>query len=690
MKTLHILIFIICSTAEISFGDVFQLKSQGRQPGKDLTIKKSGVPTYNLVKKGQKIKDIPRLDIGEEKQIEAAQLTPQQKQPIKAVQLSPLQKQKSPEIFRIDSLIKKGITHTGPAKEIVKINPQFQAPAVKPLKEIPDPKITEREPSQKKLIPFSSAEEKLLQALIFLEIHKAYHMAIGIFSELIAESPEMKTESAYHLALTAWGLGLTSEFRYQMNKVLKDPQQNWQKKATSNFAHNGIEGDLDLVPIVDPKIDEFETELTKADRYQLNRAHYYMNKANLTQAQMALDEIQPDSSLYPEAQFMKGVLLYRSGQVDESQKQLQSALKIYEQKAPDSELKSVTALTLARIYFQVGKYKEAFDLYLKVNKNNPLWTQAMVEQAWAQILTEDYEGAAGNMYTLHTDFFKNTFTPESYIVRTVGYLNLCQYGDGMKVLYSFKKKYAPVLKQLEDYKKTAKQASNYYDTIRTFFQNPQNKTIDGLNRNFVYELARHPSFMNEQKQINHYEDQIQKWNQLSLDLVQRERQLLAQQTEAEKKLEELKRQKNKPSPLEIKSAEDKVTSLRIQYQIAKRARNSIKDVRTAALTRLEQDKEVYKKKAAEALKARFETIQTTLSKTLDQSDILSYEIYSGAGEHLRYQMAGGDISEKDRIELKVQDGKSLKWEFKGEVWEDELGHYRSSLKNVCAKENDEK
>ena len=58
----------------------------------------------------------------------------------------------------------------------------------------------------------------------------------------------------------------------------------------------------------------------------------------------------------------------------------------------------------------------------------------MVESAWTQILGEDYEGAAGNMFSLHTDFFKNAFSPESYVVRTVGYLNLCQYGDGAQVL----------------------------------------------------------------------------------------------------------------------------------------------------------------------------------------------------------------------------------------------------------------
>ncbi len=44
----------------------------------------------------------------------------------------------------------------------------------------------------------------------------------------------------------------------------------------------------------------------------------------------------------------------------------------------------------------------------------------------------------------------------------------------------------------------------------------------------------------------------------------------------------------------------------------------------------------------------------SLNKILDQTEVLQYELYSGAGEHLRYQMAGGDVNEKERPELKVQ------------------------------------
>jgi hypothetical protein len=352
------------------------------------------------------------------------------------------------------------------------------------------------------------------------------------------------------------------------------------------------------------------------------------------------------------------------------------------EKESASEFKSIVALTKARLEFQKAQYKDAFQSYMGVSKNNPLWLQAMVEQAWSQVLSQDYEGAAGNMFTLHTDFFKNAFAPESYIARAVGYLNLCQYGDGAKVVISFNQRYQPMKDMLDQYFEKNKDEMSFYNTIKNFFKNPQSKVIDGLHRNFIYELVKHPSFTNIQGRVNLLEDEISKFNNISLDLIQTERSLLQKQSEIEAKI-------NKPGKLskeELTSLKSNVDIIKVEYQLAKRVRNSMKGLRTLAITRIENEKTEMKRKAAQAIKKRFSEMYNSLTKSLDQSEVLRYELYSGAGEHLRYQMAGGEITDQQREALKVKDGKALKWDFKGEVWEDELGHFRSSLKNVCPSE----
>jgi hypothetical protein len=240
---------------------------------------------------------------------------------------------------------------------------------------------------------------------------------------------------------------------------------------------------------------------------------------------------------------------------------------------------------------------------------------------------------------------------------------------------------------LEQFKSKNPQEMSYYETVRTFFKNPQLKVIDGLHRNFIYEIARHPSFVSAQEKINSAEDQITKYNNVSLDLLQLERVLLQKQSETETKISAQQKLGEKGSHSDLERLKNNLQNYKTQYQIAKRARNSIKQVRSAGIDRLEKDKVAYKANAAHALKTQFDEMLATLTKTLDQAEVLQYELYSGAGEHLRAQLAGAQMDDKDREALKVQDHKALKWDFKGEVWEDELGHYRSSLKNVCTKED---
>lgn len=100
--------------------------------------------------------------------------------------------------------------------------------------------------------------------------------------------------------------------------------------------------------------------------------------------------------------------------------------------------------------------------------------------------------------------------------------------------------------------------------------------------------------------------------------------------------------------------------------------------------RIEVDKVPYREAAGKSIANRFGQLKKELIKTMDQSEVLQYELYSGAGEQMRYQQAGGEETKKDKnAESKPRDDKAVRWEFKGEVWEDEIGHFRSSLKSAC-------
>lgn len=686
---------LLCTS--IAFADpALSVKSAGK-PATGMQMKSSKVPTYNIYEKKKvkgkvqtvKVKDIPRLNIGTEREVQAASVTPLRLPASRGVQIKEVRRRNSPPVVKVN--IKEYQSIVGKAKTITSPTAFDKIPEIKSVNLAIEAKTKEAQPELQKIEDLQPNDYKLLQALIFLEIQENYELALGLFAELLND-PKHRIESLYQYALTAKNMGLNSEFREYMVKVTKESKsKDWQVRATEALVNNIKVLEISDIELIDPLVAKHDVDVSKNEDYQITRAKYYSDNGQLGQVEEALMMISEKSPRYPEALMLTALLNYRTGKVDDAIASLDTLMKVTSNDK-SLPLRSIGAMTLARIQFQKSDYKGAFQTYLLVDKSNALWLQARVESAWTQILSEDYEGAAGNMFSLHTDFFKNAFAPESYVVRTVGYLNLCQYGDGAQVLNEMKKRYAPWKGKLETYRKVTKQPVAYYDTVKNWLKNSDLKEVDGLPRSFIVELARHPSFVSVQKQINNYEDETNRYNKIALSLVSMERDLIAKQSAANQDLAKAKSKitKDKVSDelaRQITQAERKLLSYRIQYHIAKKARTSIKKLRTEGLARIEKEKGALRVVAAKSLQSRFGELLAGLNKVLDQNDVLQYELYAGAGEHIRYQMAGGDINPKDRPELKVEKDKSLNWKFKGEIWEDEVGHYRSSLKNVCAQES---
>ena len=136
----------------------------------------------------------------------------------------------------------------------------------------------------------------------------------------------------------------------------------------------------------------------------------------------------------------------------------------------------------------------------------------------------------------------------------------------------------------------------------------------------------------------------------------------------------------------LEQQQRKVLALESELSMALNGREKIEKMKVLASERLVSEKEKMKILAGDVLQRLYFKASKGLADTLEQKDVLAYEIYSGAGEHLRYQMAGEVTDKAGGTPLNPEEKQSYKWKFKGEVWEDEIGHYRSSLTNVCAKE----
>lgn len=688
LKKIVLINILLLLPAIVNAGnDAINVVSKGRSAGsKQLSYKKSKVPSLGPT---AKLKNIPKLDIGEEPTLEAADFKVNLPE-AKILNLKPISK----KIQIADIKYKPDFLKVSKANKVTassfKAN---QPPDIKALKEIAEPSLKESNPQLKTVKEFEENDLKFLQALIILEKQKNLDLALGLFSELFNDKT-YRNEARFDYALAAKDLGLYSEFKLNMLEIANNSKdKEWSEEAAKALVKNIAKLDISDTKFIEPLASKYDIDDKNEFDYHLYRAKYFLEAGHLGQVEDALSYLPEKSKYSQDALYISSVSNYRQGKLDIAlEKMIQFIASTEDNK--QHPLRPIGALTLGRMYFQKGKYKEAFDSYLKVDKNSPLWLQAMIEQAWTQVLSQDYEGAAGNMFSLHTDFFKNAFAPESYVIRTVGYLNLCQYGDGLKVLENMQKKYGPWVEALQKYEDKNKKPMNYYETVKKWIKSAEAREIDGLPRTFIVELARHPAFLNPQSQLNNLEEEMEKFNQMALSIVGKEKDFLHKITSTQQNIDKLKKDisEKKKQNLEaltslVNDEQQKLSTYKILYAIAKRSRTTMKETRQAAFARIDKEKSRLREVAAEALMKRYAQMVKDLNTTMDQNEVLYYELYSGAGEHLRYQMAGGDVNKKDRPELKVENEKSLKWKFKGEIWEDEVGHFRSSLKNVCPPED---
>ncbi|RME14529.1 MAG: hypothetical protein D6797_08585, partial [Bdellovibrio sp.] len=101
--------------------------------------------------------------------------------------------------------------------------------------------------------------------------------------------------------------------------------------------------------------------------------------------------------------------------------------------------------------------------------------------------------------------------------------------------------------------------------------------------------------------------------------------------------------------------------------------------------RIAKEKYQLKEKAGRALVQHLKKLRYQIAKILENNEFLRFEIFAGSGENVRYLVAGGKTGGQTRIPASVKPTKILNWKFDGEYWEDEIGSYRSSLKNNCPK-----
>ncbi len=91
-------------------------------------------------------------------------------------------------------------------------------------------------------------------------------------------------------------------------------------------------------------------------------------------------------------------------------------------------------LLLGRLLYQAKAYDAAEEFYRKIPNSVPEYVQARVEMAWLLIRKNDQENLRGELASLETALFKDSFLPELHLLWAVSNLKLCRFPE---VKYNF-------------------------------------------------------------------------------------------------------------------------------------------------------------------------------------------------------------------------------------------------------------
>lgn len=147
--------------------------------------------------------------------------------------------------------------------------------------------------------------------------------------------------------------------------------------------------------------------------------------------------------------FYKILNLVKVGKPSQAEKDLQALEKVSERYP---KFRERIRLQRARLFYQMGQYKEADAIYLGFLSQSREFGKILLERAWVKYFQKDYSVALGMIESLKSSYFRGATHPEQYILAMVTYRDLCHYEAVIEVHKEFQEVYKPWIEHLKEQK----------------------------------------------------------------------------------------------------------------------------------------------------------------------------------------------------------------------------------------------
>ena len=365
--------------------------------------------------------------------------------------------------------------------------------------------------------------------------------------------------------------------------------------------------------------------------FLLGRAKY--SEGNFEEAVNLFGQVQRESSYYVQARFFMGishVRNHRSQPAIEAFQNIQAAIGEGVRGVEDTQrMNDLAWLERARLYYSTRHYDSAVDSWNHVDVDSEYWLDSLFEESWAYYLQQDYARALGNIHTLNSPYFRNTFYPESLVLKSVIYFSNCHYDDAETVIAQFNERYGDLRPELSRY------LQQYQDNT-AFFR-------------FLKEVrAGTTALPNRLRPI--------------VETALGDRTLL----------------RNIEYVTILENEERRLAQMPTAFRTSSLGARVVQDISVAKSFAIDQ--------AGDLARGRYQRLLDELQDLQNQTTAILIEILNARRGQLSAQIAGEQVRDANTAAARITaDEEHYLWPFNGEYWRDELGFYRQQIAPRCGR-----
>lgn len=194
--------------------------------------------------------------------------------------------------------------------------------------------------------------------------------------------------------------------------------------------------------------------------YYLREAGRALDRSDAAAARQFISQIE---GYRDEVQYLEAVRSAVEGRYEQALVQFRSLID--RRQSISRRLVSRALLGAARVAHEVADYRQAVFYYSRLNQLDPLFFQSVFEKSWSLYLDGDMNGALGAGLTFMTPYAENLLYPESYIVRSASYYQLCLYEQANRVIEDMKKIFLPLRGQVRELRARAPESWLFDESV---------------------------------------------------------------------------------------------------------------------------------------------------------------------------------------------------------------------------------